>query len=117
MMTFERKLRRRCISNIIAGLLALALSAYIAKIWMGFRVEVKCGSVGWVVLFIAFLFLIISILYLVMAYLMRFRYVANLPVSGSIILKKLQYEGDRYPLAVMWHAGGVWLTVLANSSP
>lgn len=103
-------LQRRSVLNLIAGILGHALTAYVVSRWFALPLGLRYSGTGWTVIAVACVLCLLSLVYLGMACLMWFRYRLGLPLGESTRLKTLHYEEDKNQLAVVWHAGGLWLT-------
>jgi hypothetical protein len=110
MAATQKGIRRLALINFVASIVGCVLCAYLFEKWRALPENSNFGATGWTLLFAACVVGLASFIYLLLACLMRFRYVADIPLEKSTKLRLLNYGEQAENLLVVWYANGLWIT-------
>lgn len=110
-MNTKRNIQRHALFNFVAAVAGFLLCAYVLDKWITLPAVMKSGAAGWTLLVVAITIGLVAAVYLLLAWLLRFRYKPNISQQHSIRLRVLHYsEQQTDNLVVLWHEAGLWVT-------
>jgi formate hydrogenlyase subunit 3/multisubunit Na+/H+ antiporter MnhD subunit len=109
-MIDSKFLNRQALLNVLAASIGFALVSYLVSKFLILESSLRIGASGVTFLIAALFVFVASLIYLILAWLMFYRYREELSTQNTKLVRLLHYENIK--LKIVFHKRNLWLTIL-----
>ena len=107
-MVDSKFLNRQALFNVLVAAIGFALVSYLVSKFLVLAPSLRIGASGTTLLIAALFVFVASLIYLILAWLMFYRYREELSTQDTKLVRLLHYENLK--LKIVFHKRSLWLT-------